>query len=39
MAKSLSKTARKALAEVDWKKVDAMADGDIARQIGEIGDR
>jgi hypothetical protein len=29
----LSKTARKALATTDWRKVDATADEDIARQI------
>ena len=33
MAKSLSKRARKALAATDWRKIDAMTDGRIARQI------
>ena len=34
MTKKLSDAARKALAEIDWAKVDAATDGDIARQIG-----
>jgi putative transcriptional regulator len=38
MAKILSKAARKALAAVDWNKVDAMTDGDIARQIASNAD-
>jgi putative transcriptional regulator len=33
MAKSLSEAARKALAATDWRKVDALTDADIARQI------
>lgn len=33
MARALSKAARKALAETDWRKIDAMTDRDIARQI------
>lgn len=33
MAKKLSEAARKALAETDWRKLDAMSDADIARQI------
>jgi putative transcriptional regulator len=33
MAKTLSKTARDALAATDWGKIDAMTDSDIARQI------
>ena len=33
MAKILSKAARRALAATDWRKVDAMTDEDIARQI------
>lgn len=33
MAKSLSKRARKALAATDWRKIDAMTDAKIARQI------
>jgi putative transcriptional regulator len=33
MAKPLSKAARDALAATDWGKIDAMTDGDIARQI------
>lgn len=34
MAKDSSKAARDALAATDWQKIDAMTDGDIARQIG-----
>lgn len=33
MAKTLSKAARDALAATDWGKIDAMPDGEIARQI------
>ena len=33
MAKTLSDAARKAWAETDWDKIDAMTDADIARQI------
>ncbi len=33
MAKSLSDSARLALAATDWARVDAMTDADIARQI------
>ena len=33
MARKLSRAAADALASTDWKKVDAMTDGDIARQI------
>jgi len=33
MAKTLSKAARDALAATNWEKIDAMTDGDIARQI------
>ena len=33
MAKNLSKAAREALAGTDWRKLDAMSDADIARQI------
>ncbi len=33
MAKALSEAARKALAQVDWRKIDAMSETDIARQI------
>ena len=33
MAKTLSKTARSALAATDWRKIDAMTDDDLARQI------
>jgi putative transcriptional regulator len=33
MTKTLSKAARDALAATNWDKVDAMTDGDIARQI------
>jgi putative transcriptional regulator len=34
MAKTLSKSARAALAATDWRKIDAMTDADLARQIG-----
>ncbi len=33
MAKTLSEAARKALAATDWRKVDAITDADIGRQI------
>jgi putative transcriptional regulator len=33
MAKTLSKTARDALASMDWGRIDAMSDEEIARQI------
>ena len=33
MAKKLSKAAREALRKTDWRRVDAMTDTDIARQI------
>jgi putative transcriptional regulator len=33
MAKALSEAARGALASTDWRKIDAMTDGDLARQI------
>ena len=33
MAKDLSKAATEALGATDWNAVDAMTDGDIARQI------
>jgi putative transcriptional regulator len=38
MAKILSRAAREALAATDWAKVDAMTDGDLARQIGSNPD-
>jgi putative transcriptional regulator len=38
MAKSLSKAAREALATTDWRRVDAMTDEDIARQIASNPD-
>lgn len=34
----LSKAAREALATTDWKKIDAMTDGNIARQIASNPD-
>ena len=34
VAKTLNKTAHDALAATDWRKIDAMTDEDIARQIG-----
>jgi len=34
----LSKAARGALAKTDWGKIDAMTDGDIARQIASNPD-
>jgi putative transcriptional regulator len=36
--KALSKAARKALATTDWRKIDAMTDKDIARQIASNPD-
>ena len=33
MAKKISDAARKALAATDWRKIDAMTDADVARQI------
>jgi len=33
MAKKISEAARKALAATDWRKIDAMTDADVARQI------
>ncbi len=38
MAKSLSEAARKALAATNWRKVDAMTNADIARQIASNPD-
>jgi len=38
MAKSLSKAVRHALAIADWRKIDAMTDADIARQIASNPD-
>lgn len=38
MAKTLSKAARDALAEADWRKIDAMTDADFARQIASNPD-
>ncbi len=38
MAKTVSKAAREALATVDWAKIDAMTDADIARQIASNPD-
>jgi putative transcriptional regulator len=38
MAKKLSKAAREALRKTDWRRVDAMTDADIARQIAANGD-
>lgn len=38
MAKILSKTVRDALARVDWRRIDAMTDADIARQIASNPD-
>jgi putative transcriptional regulator len=38
MAKTLSKAARDALAATDWRKVDAITDEDIARQIASNPD-
>ena len=38
MAKTFSESARVALAATDWKRLDAMTDGDIARQIASNPD-
>jgi putative transcriptional regulator len=38
MAKTLSRAARDALAATDWRKVDALTDADIARQIASNPD-
>ena len=38
MAKKLSEAARKALTETDWRKLDAMSDADIAKQIAANAD-
>ncbi|MGA7196550.1 MAG: helix-turn-helix domain-containing protein [Roseiarcus sp.] len=38
MAKKLSKAAAEALAATDWKRLDAMTDADIARQIASNRD-
>jgi putative transcriptional regulator len=38
MAKKLSKGAREALRKTNWRRVDAMTDADIARQIGVHAD-
>jgi len=38
MAKKLSKAAREALRKTNWRRVDAMTDVDIARQIGAHAD-
>lgn len=38
MAKGLSKRARKALEATDWRKIDAMTDARIARQIASNPD-
>ena len=38
MAKKLSKAAREALKKTNWKRVDAMNDADIARQIAANAD-
>lgn len=38
MAKTLSEAARRALEATDWRKVDAMTDADIARQIASSAD-
>ena len=38
MAKTLSKAARDALTATDWRKIDAMTDEDIARQIASNPD-
>jgi putative transcriptional regulator len=38
MAKKLSKAAREALRKTNWRRVDAMRDADIARQIGAHAD-
>lgn len=38
MAKTLSSAAREALDSTDWKKLDALTDADIARQIASNPD-
>jgi putative transcriptional regulator len=38
MAKKLSKPAHEALKRTDWRRVDAMTDADIARQIAAHAD-
>ena len=38
MAKKLSKAAREALRKTDWRRVDAMTDTDITRQIAAHAD-
>ncbi len=38
MAKKLSKAAAEALAATDWKRLDAMTDADIGRQIASNRD-
>jgi putative transcriptional regulator len=38
MAKTLSKAAHDALSAMDWRKIDAMTDADIARQIASNPD-
>jgi putative transcriptional regulator len=38
MAKALSKAARDALASTDWRKIDAMTDEDLTRQIASNPD-
>jgi putative transcriptional regulator len=38
MAKKLSKATREALRKTNWRRVDAMTDADIARQIGAHAD-
>lgn len=38
MAKRLSKAARAALADTNWRKLDAMTDADIARQVASNPD-
>jgi putative transcriptional regulator len=38
MAKTLSRAARHALTVMDWKKIDAMTDEDLARQISSNPD-
>ena len=38
MAKKLSEAAREALREKDWRRVDAMTNADIARQIAAHAD-
>ena len=38
MAKTLSRAARQAMTATDWRKLDAMTDRDIARQIASNPD-